>query len=81
MASTNTRCCRARSISSCCSCCRREPTNGYDLTLRIQATTPRRAERQRRLALSGAYRLEQRGLIRAAWDDDRRTAGAPRCIR
>ena len=31
-----------------------EPTNGYDLTLRIQSDLERRAERQRRLALSGA---------------------------
>lgn len=32
---------------------RSEPTNGYDLTLRIQAITAGRADRQRGVALSG----------------------------
>ncbi|MGH7467791.1 MAG: PadR family transcriptional regulator [Longimicrobiales bacterium] len=44
-----------------------EPTNGYDLTLRIQATTRAVLNVNAGSLYPALYRLEQRGLIRAAW--------------
>ena len=46
-----------------------EPTNGYDLTLRIQTIT-RDVLNVNAGSLSPAlYRLEQRGLLRASWSE------------
>jgi transcriptional regulator len=45
-----------------------EPTNGYDLTLRIQATTRNVLNVNAGSLYPALYRLEQRGLIRAAWE-------------
>lgn len=45
----------------------REPTNGYDLMLRIQATTRDALNVPTGSLYPALYRLEQRGLIRAAW--------------
>ena len=53
-----------------------EPTNGYDLTLRIQATTNDVLNVNAGSLYPALYRLEQRGLLRAAWaesDSGRRT--------
>ena len=44
-----------------------EPTNGYDLTLRIQAITSDVLNVNAGSLYPALYRLEQRGLIRAAW--------------
>jgi transcriptional regulator len=44
-----------------------EPTNGYDLTLRIQAITRDVLNVNAGSLYPALYRLEQRGLIRAAW--------------
>jgi transcriptional regulator len=44
-----------------------EPTNGYDLTLRIQATTKDVLNVNAGSLYPSLYRLEQRGLLRAAW--------------
>jgi transcriptional regulator len=44
-----------------------EPTNGYDLTLRIQATTNDVLNVNAGSLYPALYRLEQRGLLRAAW--------------
>ncbi|MGH8437385.1 MAG: PadR family transcriptional regulator [Pseudomonas sp.] len=44
-----------------------EPTNGYDLTLRIQATTRDVLNVNAGSLYPALYRLEQRGLIRAEW--------------
>jgi transcriptional regulator len=46
-----------------------EPTNGYDLTLRIQATTRDVLNVNAGSLYPALYRLEQRGLIRAAWSE------------
>jgi len=46
-----------------------EPTNGYDLTLRIQAITKDVLNVNAGSLYPALYRLEQRGLIRAAWDE------------
>jgi PadR family transcriptional regulator len=46
---------------------RAEPTNGYDLALRIQATTADVLTVNAGSLYPALYRLEQRGLIRAEW--------------
>ncbi len=53
-----------------------EPTNGYDLALRIQATTRDVLTVNAGSLYPSLYRLEERGLLRAAWaesDKGRRT--------
>jgi transcriptional regulator len=52
-----------------------EPTNGYDLTLRIQTITSDVLNVNAGSLYPALYRLEQRGLIRAVWretDNSRR---------
>jgi transcriptional regulator len=44
-----------------------EPTNGYDLTLRIQAISNEVLNVNAGSLYPALYRLEQRGLLRAAW--------------
>lgn len=44
-----------------------EPTNGYDLTLRIQAITNEVLNVNAGSLYPALYRLEQRGLLRATW--------------
>ena len=44
-----------------------EPTNGYDLTLRIQAISNDVLNVNAGSLYPALYRLEQRGLLRAAW--------------
>jgi PadR family transcriptional regulator PadR len=44
-----------------------EPTNGYDLALRIQNTTGEVLAVPAGSLYPALYRLEQRGLIRGAW--------------
>ena len=44
-----------------------EPTNGYDLTLRIQATSRDVLQINAGSLYPALYRLEQRGLLRASW--------------
>lgn len=46
---------------------RAAPTNGYDLALRIQETTHEVLAVPAGSLYPALYRLEQRGLIRAAW--------------
>jgi transcriptional regulator len=46
---------------------RAEPTNGYDLTLRIQAISQDVLNVNAGSLYPALYRLEQRGLLRAAW--------------
>jgi PadR family transcriptional regulator, regulatory protein PadR len=53
-----------------------EPTNGYDLTLRIQAISNDVLNVNAGSLYPALYRLEQRGLLRAKWaksDTGRRT--------
>ena len=53
-----------------------EPTNGYDLTLRIQAISNDVLNVNAGSLYPALYRLEQRGLLRAEWarsDGGRRT--------
>lgn len=53
-----------------------EPTNGYDLTLRIQSVTNDVLNVNAGSLYPALYRLEQRGLLRASWgasDVGRRT--------
>ena len=53
-----------------------EPTNGYDLTLRIQATSRDVLNVNAGSLYPALYRLEQRGLLKATWvksDTGRRT--------
>ena len=45
-----------------------EPTNGYDLTLRIQAVSKDVLKVNAGSLYPALYRLEARGLIRAAWE-------------
>ena len=45
-----------------------EPTNGYDLTLRIQAISNDVLNVNAGSLYPALYRLEQRGLLRAAWE-------------
>jgi PadR family transcriptional regulator, regulatory protein PadR len=44
-----------------------EPTNGYDLTLRIQTISSDVLNVNAGSLYPALYRLEQRGLLRAAW--------------
>ena len=44
-----------------------EPTNGYDLTLRIQTITNDVLDVNAGSLYPALYRLEQRGLLRAEW--------------
>jgi len=44
-----------------------EPTNGYDLTLRIQAISNDVLNVNAGSLYPALYRLEQRGLLRATW--------------
>ena len=46
-----------------------EPTNGYDLTLRIQTITRDVLNVNAGSLYPALYRLEQRGLLRASWAD------------
>lgn len=46
-----------------------EPTNGYDLSLRIQATTRDVLNVNAGSLYPALYRLEEKGLIRAEWED------------
>ncbi len=46
-----------------------QPTNGYDLMTRIQATSRDVLSVPTGSLYPALYRLEQRGLIRAAWAD------------
>jgi transcriptional regulator len=45
-----------------------EPTNGYDLTLRIQAVSGEVLNVNAGSLYPALYRLEQRGLLKAEWD-------------
>jgi PadR family transcriptional regulator len=46
---------------------RAEPTNGYDLTLRIQAVSRDVLQVNAGSLYPALYRLEERGLIKAEW--------------
>ena len=46
-----------------------EPTNGYDLTLRIQAISRDVLQVNAGSLYPALYRLEERGLIKAEWAD------------
>ena len=46
-----------------------EPTNGYDLTLRIQATSREVLNVNAGSLYPALDRLEQRGLLRATWSE------------
>ena len=46
-----------------------EPTNGYDLTLRIQATSKDVLNVNAGSLYPALYRLEEQGLIRAEWSE------------
>jgi PadR family transcriptional regulator, regulatory protein PadR len=48
---------------------RSEPTNGYDLSLRIQATSHDVLQVNAGSLYPALYRLEERGLIKAEWQD------------
>jgi len=48
---------------------RSEQTNGYDLTLRIQAVSSDVLQVNAGSLYPALYRLEERGLIRAAWEE------------
>ena len=48
---------------------RSEPTNGYDLSLRIQAISSDVLQVNAGSLYPALYRLEERGLIRAAWEE------------
>lgn len=48
---------------------RAEPTNGYDLTLRIQAITNDVLNVNAGSLYPALYRLEQRGLLRSKWGE------------
>lgn len=48
---------------------RSEPTNGYDLTLRIQAISSDVLQVNAGSLYPALYRLEERALIRAAWQE------------
>jgi transcriptional regulator len=55
---------------------RAEPTNGYDLTLRIQAISKDVLNINAGSLYPALYRLEQRGLLKAEWaesENGRRT--------
>ena len=46
-----------------------EPTNGYDLTLRIQAITRDVLNVNAGSLYPALYRLERKGLVRSAWEE------------
>jgi PadR family transcriptional regulator PadR len=46
-----------------------EPTNGYDLSLRIQAVTRDVLNVNAGSLYPALYRLEKRGLVRARWEE------------
>lgn len=46
-----------------------EPTNGYDLTLRIQAVSSDVLQVNAGSLYPALYRLEERGLIKAEWGE------------
>ena len=46
-----------------------EPTNGYDLTLRIQAITKDALNVNAGSLYPALYRLEQKGLVKAVWKE------------
>src|SRR5688500_6837229 len=48
---------------------RSAPTNGYDLTLRIQAISSDVLQVNAGSLYPALYRLEERGLIRATWQE------------
>lgn len=48
---------------------RAEPTNGYDLTLRIQAVSREVLQVNAGSLYPALYRLEERGLIKAEWQE------------
>jgi transcriptional regulator len=48
---------------------RAQPTNGYDLTLRIQAISNDVLNVNAGSLYPALYRLEQRGLLKAEWED------------
>ena len=48
---------------------RSEPTNGYDLSLRIQAISSDVLQVNAGSLYPALYRLEERGLIRAEWQE------------
>ena|SRR5687768_8134800 len=48
---------------------RSEPTNGYDLSLRIQAISSDVLQVNAGSLYPALYRLEERGLIRAEWEE------------
>ncbi len=48
---------------------RAEPTNGYDLSLRIQSVSRDVLQVNAGSLYPALYRLEERGLIRAAWKE------------
>jgi transcriptional regulator len=48
---------------------RAEPTNGYDLSLRIQTVSKDVLQTNAGSLYPALYRLEGRGLIRAKWED------------
>jgi transcriptional regulator len=47
---------------------RAEPTNGYDLTLRIQAITKEVLNVNAGSLYPALYRLERRGLVKSKWE-------------
>jgi PadR family transcriptional regulator, regulatory protein PadR len=48
---------------------RSEPTNGYDLSLRIQAVSSDVLQVNAGSLYPALYRLEERGLVRAEWQE------------
>ena len=62
---------------------RAEPTNGYDLALRIQAVSRDVLQVNAGSLYPALYRLEERGLIKAEWRDTPkgRRAQRLRCCR
>lgn len=48
---------------------RAEPTNGYDLTLRIQAISRDVLQVNAGSLYPALYRLEEKGLIKAKWEE------------
>ena len=48
---------------------RAEPTNGYDLSLRIQAISKDVLQVNAGSLYPALYRLEEKGLIRAEWEE------------
>ena len=48
---------------------RAEPTNGYDLSLRIQATSSDVLQVNAGSLYPALYRLEEKGLIQAEWQE------------